>query len=144
MITIRQALGPDTPAVAKLFARTCRESLPFLQVLHTPEEDLAFFGGLVATGGVTVAAENGTLLGFMAESPGWIEHLYLAPEAQGRGLGARLVSQAQGRQDRLELWCFAQNLGARAFYERMGFRPVRETEGENEQGLPDILFRWER
>ena len=31
---------------------------------------------------------------------------------------------------------------ARAFYERHGWRAVRETDGENEEGAPDVRYVW--
>ena len=34
------------------------------------------------------------------------------------------------------------NARARAFYERQGFQPVSRTDGDNEEQLPDILYRW--
>jgi hypothetical protein len=34
------------------------------------------------------------------------------------------------------------NEGARRFYARQGFVEIGRSEGENEEGLPDVLFRW--
>ena len=47
------------------------------------------------------------------------------------------------RQDRLFLWTFVANQKARAFYRREGFREVEQTEGDNEEGLPDVRLTWE-
>jgi putative acetyltransferase len=47
-------------------------------------------------------------------------------------------------RDRLSLWTFQANEGARRFYAREGFAEVRMTEGDNEEGLPDVLLEWVR
>ena len=81
----------------------------------------------------------------MVLSPGWIEHLYVAPGHTNTGLGSELVRFAQNRAtDSLDLWTFVSNLGARRFYERHGFVEVDRTEGDNEEGEPDVLLRWIR
>ena len=41
-----------------------------------------------------------------------------------------------------QLWTFAANTGARRFYERHGFVATRRTDGDNEEGAPDILYVW--
>jgi NTE family protein len=81
--------------------------------------------------------------GFVAFGGGEVEHLYVAPGRQGAGIGAALLGLAQARAERLELWVFARNSRARAFYERRGFRLVRETDGsENEERTPAARYRW--
>lgn len=76
---------------------------------------------------------------------GWVEQLYLAPGATGAGLGTRLLAHALAALAAhgcpVRLWCFAQNHGARRFYERAGFAPVRWGDGSgNEEGQPDVLY----
>jgi GNAT superfamily N-acetyltransferase len=69
--------------------------------------------------------------------------LYLAPEARGRGVGRALVAAAKARRpEGLTLWTFVANEGARRFYAREGFVEVGRTEGENEEGLADVLLAW--
>lgn len=143
-VKLRRAESKDVPAVARLFARSCLVCLPFLRVLHSPAEDLAFFAAALDKGRITLAEQEGRLLGFAAESLGWIDHLYLEPDARGRGIGRLLARDVQGRNDRLQLWCFAQNLAALRFYASLGFLEVRRTERDNEQGLPDVLLGWRR
>lgn len=66
--------------------------------------------------------------------------LYVA--TPGKGLGRILLDHAKAGRDRLDLWTFVANSGARRFYAREGFVEVRRTDGENEENLPDILLRW--
>lgn len=142
--TLRPAVESDIADVARLFARSRAAALPFLPVLHSGEEDIAFFAFYLDRGLITLAERNGGLLGFIAETPGWIEQLYLEPARRGQGIGQMLVDIAKARQPRLELWCFVDNLAGRVFYARQGFTEVRRTDGDNEAGLPDILFGWQR
>jgi GNAT superfamily N-acetyltransferase len=39
-------------------------------------------------------AFDGDILGFIALRDGWIDHLYVRPEAQGRGAGGALLAYA--------------------------------------------------
>jgi putative acetyltransferase len=140
----RPATQEDADALAVLFTAS-RGLLRFLPVLHTAEEDRGYIAGMVlANMRVTVAeADDGRLLGFIAEEPGWVEHLYLAPQSRRIGIGTALLDIAKTHQPLLDLWCFADNHPARAFYERHGFMAVERTDGENnEAGMPDIRYRW--
>lgn len=142
-VTFRRAEAEDVDAIVGIFTRSRAVALPFLPKLHSAAEDRAFFSGLLETGTVTLASAARPV-GFMAETEGWIEHLYLDPEHRGRGIGDALMGEAMARQGRLQLWCFAQNHPARRFYERLGFSAQRHTDGDNEEGLPDILYVWQR
>ncbi len=87
---------------------------------------------------VHVGEENGVICGFIAADGPFVTALYLAPAARNRGLGARLL--ASTRQSPQRLWTFQPNTAACRFYAREGFRENRRTEGDNEEGLPDILL----
>jgi len=58
---------------------------------------------------------------------GWLDHIHLAPEFRGRGVGQALFSQAlealaaEGLREAV-LWVYADNAEARAFYERQGWQ----------------------
>lgn len=93
---------------------------------------------------VWVAEEGGLVVGFVALSDDLLDHIYVQPDAQGRGLGGALLDTAKRRRpDGFALWVFQQNEGARRFYERHGLRLVRETDGSgNEERTPDALYEW--
>ena len=145
MIALRRAVAADAPEVAVLFA-TSRRLLTFLPDLHTIEEDQVYVRDKVLRDfRLTVAERDGAIVGFMAELEGWIEHLYVDAAQLRSGVGSVLIADAQSRNEDLQLWCFANNLRGRAFYERMGFEAVKFTDGaRNEARAPDILYRWER
>ena len=63
--------------------------------------------------------------------------------ARGRGVGKALLDTAKARSDRLELWCFQANAGARRFYAREGLAEVERTDGAgNDEKLPDVRLVW--
>jgi putative acetyltransferase len=145
VITLRPATEADAGEIAALFA-TSRRLLTFLPDLHTVEEDRIYVRDKVLRDfRVTVAERDGAIVGFMAELEGWIEHLYIDAAQLRSGVGSVLIADAQSRNEDLQLWCFANNMRGRAFYERMGFEAVKFTDGaRNEARAPDILYRWER
>lgn len=145
MIALRLATEADAAEIAALFA-VSRRLLTFLPDLHTVEEDRVHVRDTVLRDyRVTVAERDGRIVGFMAELVGWIEHFYTDAAQLRTGIGSALMADAQSRNTELQLWCFADNLRGRAFYEKQGFEAVKFTDGAgNEAKAPDILYRWER
>jgi GNAT superfamily N-acetyltransferase len=121
-----------------------RVSLPYLPELHTPQEDLRFFADKLLPGNeVWLAEEGGGVLGYIAFHPGWIAHLYVHPDHQGRGVGPRLLERALADSGERRLWTFQRNARARTFYEARGFELERLTDGaDNEEREPDALYLW--
>lgn len=83
------------------------------------------------------------IIALLVLSDGSVEHLHVDPEWTGQGLGSLLVGLAKDRcAGSLDLWTFQSNTGARRFYERHGFSAVAMTDGDNEEGAPDVHYRW--
>jgi GNAT superfamily N-acetyltransferase len=145
-VTLRRATLDDMPALARLHRRTVTVSLPFVPHLHTPAEDAWWFAErLYPSNEIWLAEAPDGPDGYVAFRPDFIEHLFVRPEAQGAGVGLALLDKAREMAAELTLWTFQQNLRARRFYERHGFVAIRETDGEdNEEKLPDVLYRWRR
>lgn len=143
---IRRANLDDMPALARLHRVTVTTSLPFVPSLHTPQEDAWWFAEqLYAANEVWLAEAEGAPVGYIAFRPGFIEHLFVHPDEQGAGLGPQLLERAKTAFAELSLWTFQQNQRARAFYEKHGFAAILETDGaDNEEKLPDVLYRWRR
>jgi len=142
----RHATLDDMPAVARIHRLAFFAAMPHMPVLHTPEETLAFHSTAVFPfAEIWLTEQTGVTTGFIAFRPGWINHLYVHPDHQGRGHGSALLALAQASAPSLRLWTFQCNLGARRFYERHGFRIEQETDGSNnEERQPDILYFWRR
>ena len=111
----------------------------------TLADDRAFFmEKMRPRNDVWVAERDGRLVGFMAVEPGWVNQLYVAVEAQGRGVGSTLIEHAKTLMEDIRLHTFQANAAARAFYARHGFEEVALGISEAPEEEPDVLLRWRR
>ena len=143
--TCRQATPADADAIAAVFSPSFR-LLAFLPMLHTVDEDRGFIAEVVLRQcEVTVAEATGRIVAFLARDGEEIRLLYTHPGFIGAGAGSLLLVGTKASAPALELWCFQANTAARRFYERHGFRAIRFTDGrDNEEKMPDVLYRWRR
>ena len=143
---LRQLKLDDMDAAARVVRTAFDQALPSLAGLHTPEEDQWFFRERVfETCEVWGAFDGAAMRGIIAFREGWIDQLYVLPEAQRRGVGKDLLQVAQNAFDRLQLWTFQRNAPARRFYKARGFALIQETDGAgNEEKEPDALYLWTR
>ncbi len=139
---IRRAVPEDAVACAAII-NAWIDSRDWMPRVHTPDEVEAFYRDFVfQKREVWVSGEP--VLGYMTLDPeaGEVKALYTATPGQGRGKA--LLDHAKVGREALELWTFVANDGARRFYAREGFEEIKETDGDNEEGLPDVLLRWDR
>ncbi|MEJ1160175.1 GNAT family N-acetyltransferase [Prosthecomicrobium sp. N25] len=129
---VRPARADDVPALAAIAEAAYGEA--FAGILE-PETlagyDRAFFEGRFAAGlaSLTVAEAGGTVTGFAKTTAGHLDMLFVAPGLQGTGAGSALLADAEARGVGT-LDCFRDNLPARRFYERRGWRLARSYERE--------------
>jgi GNAT superfamily N-acetyltransferase len=140
---IRRASPEDVEAVVRVFHESRAEAMPWLPVIHTAEEDAAFYADRLA-GEAWVYELDGGVAGFALVRDDELDALYVAPEAQRRGVGSSLFRQAQAaRPNGFGWWVFRDNTGARLFYETLGGRLLYETDGAgNEERTPDARYEW--
>jgi putative acetyltransferase len=94
---------------------------------------------------LTPVGGGARVAGYCAFRDGWVEHLYVEPAAQGRGLGLAQLNQTMMGQSHLKLWVFQQNTPAIGFYSRRGFHLVEVRDGSgNAEREPDALYEWRR
>jgi GNAT superfamily N-acetyltransferase len=99
---------------------------------------------LLPGGGTWLVENEDELIGMMSLRDGWIDQLYVDPNYVGQGSGSKLMAHAKLLcPGGLDLWTFQSNVRARRFYETHGFRPVSKTTGDNEEGAPDVHYRWD-
>src|SRR5262245_32052941 len=73
----------------------------------------------------------------------WNDRPYVEPAHFGKGRGSALIAVAKRQRPAgLKLWTFEANSRARQFYERHGFVATGRTDGENEEGAPDVRYEW--
>lgn len=141
-LALRPARSTDAGKTGDILHRF-QEETPWMPKLHTGAETIAFCGSMIDRGWVTVAEEDGRICGFIARDGTEICSLYVAPEAQGRGVGKALLEDAKASRTPLTLWAFQANEGAQRFYLREGFAETDRSDGaRNEEGLPDIAYTW--
>jgi GNAT superfamily N-acetyltransferase len=113
--------------------------MPYLPNLHTPEQDLAFFTTEIGSSDCRVAVIDGHVVGFGCVRDSWLNHLYISPDFQGKGIGSELLKTFGSDID--QFWVFQKNSRARDFYKRHGFVEVEFTDGSaNEEREPDVRF----
>src|ERR1700730_7640652 len=141
---LRQLAIEDMDRAAAVHRMSFDQVLPALAGLHTPDEDRWFFNERVfAAFPLWGYFDDNELVGFIAFREGWIDHLYVLPSSQRRGVGVALLRVAQSRSCPLSLWTFQRNKNARKFYEKHGFILVDVTDGyRNEEKEPDTMYSW--
>ena len=140
---IRRAAPRDAEAVVWIFRESPAEAMPWLPVLHTEAEDRAWYRERLG-GEAWVYELGGRTAGFALVREDDLDALYVAPDAQRRGIGAALFRQAQeARPGGFGWWVFRDNVRARRFYESLGGRLLYETDGAgNEEKTPDVRYEW--
>jgi GNAT superfamily N-acetyltransferase len=143
--TLRRLTLEEMDRAAIIQRTSFDERLPWLAGLHTPDEDRAFFRKRVFAECEIWGAADREIIGIIAFREGWIDQLYVLPGHQRLGAGDALLRVAKAVFSSLHLWTFQKNTLARSFYEKRGFKMVKETDGsDNEEREPDVLCRWQR
>ncbi len=90
-----------------------------------------------------VAAEN-KIAGFTAfGTDHLVTALYVDRNYRRQGVGRLLLNCAKRYCDSdVSLWTFQKNQSAIDFYGHEGFVEINRTDGDNEEGLPDLLMEW--
>jgi tRNA (guanine37-N1)-methyltransferase len=137
-VVIRAATAADAGAMVTVqraaFAPLQRDN-PGVDVAELVE-GVADVRAWADEGRTLVAVSAGRLVGFArgkAREGRWrIARLAVAPDLQGRGLGARLLAEIEGSAPEgtsgFEVMTGAGSTGTRRFYKRAGYRLRRETE----------------
>lgn len=112
---------------------------------HSIDEQVAYLLQHVAPmSRVRVAMQGARIDGFLASTPACVVQLYVRVESIGQGIGGALLHLAQVESSgRLELFTFARNVRARAFYEHHGFKATAFGFEPTWQ-LQDVKYEWVR
>lgn len=140
----RPASAADTEPVRRLVHLAFAHYTP--RIGEQPAPMTADYDQVVAQGRCWVVEEDGRLVGMvqLATAPGHltVETIAVAPDAQGRGIGARLLTFAENRARALGLpevrlytnEAMTENL---AYYPRRGYREIGR---ETRNGFRRVLF----
>jgi GNAT superfamily N-acetyltransferase len=139
---VRRADPDEALVISELWLRS-RRAADIPPPVHTDDEVRAWVRELLLPSReVWVATADGDVAGVMALEDEWVEQLYIDPEHQRRGHGARLLEVAQATRPALALWTFESNLGAQGFYEAHGFTRSGLPSADNEEHAAAICYRW--
>ncbi len=143
-VTLKPARKADGAAIGSILSGWIDET-DWMPRIHTREQDLEHGCMLVDVCNVSLARSGDQVVGFLARQGDEIQALYLARDARGQGVGARLLEQAKGQAEQLALWSFQANCAALRFYLWHGFVEDQRTDGAgNDEGLPDVHLVWKR
>lgn len=142
ILEVRRRSGALLEQLLELWERSVRASHTFLSPAEISAIRPDVPGALTQVPHLVIARERETPLGFLGAEGRRLEMLFLEPEARGRGIGTALVRYALDAYSLREVTVNEQNIAARGFYERLGFRTVRRTPLD-EQGRPYPLLYME-
>jgi GNAT superfamily N-acetyltransferase len=143
---VRRGRLEEGPELADLWLRSRSASPPAIPPpVHPDDEVRTWFSEVVLPQReVWVAQVDEATVGLLVLDGDWVDQLYVEPGRTSQGIGSCLLEVAKSRRPRgLRLWTFQANPGARRFYERHGFTAKATTEGDNEEGAPDVRYEWE-
>lgn len=142
---IRDAEKADMPACAAILNAWIDET-EWMPRVHDHEDVERYYSDVVfQERQVKIADVDGKVCAFMALSnDAYVTALYVGSRHRRDRLGKSLLDHAKTLYpEQLNLWTFDENKDAQRFYHRENFVEVRRTGGDNEENLPDILFRWD-
>ena len=144
-MTVRLADHDDVDALRAIAAAAYQ---PYIaRIGRAPAPMTADYDQAVRSGQTWVAVQDGQISGFvvLVAEPGYllVENLAVRPAAQGRGIGSRLLAQAEQHARRLGLSeirlytneAMTENL---AYYPRRGYI---ETHRADQDGFQRVFFR---
>jgi GNAT superfamily N-acetyltransferase len=145
-LALRPATEADLPAVTEVLMAAREAAYPAMpHGVHVPDEVRAWVAGwdLAATP-VWLACSGAAVLGYARFDEVWLDDLYVAPSAQGGGVGSALLDVVKAqRPGGFCLWVFESNAPARRFYAARGLVELEHTDGSaNEERAPDLRMAW--
>lgn len=147
---VRPWAPEDTDELVRMWRASFERALG-LRDPHPIEEQRAYLETQVLPGNRVLVVIEGSadrgaarVVAFVAASDAKVAQLYVAADRQRRGIGGALLDWAKSRSaGTLRVFTFERNAGARAFYERHGFRVVGRGFEPTWQ-LPDVEYEWRR
>ena len=145
-LVLRLGEARDAAAIAAIHLAARREAMPWLRDVHSDEETYSWVAEQVLPRHeVWVAEVYAQVVGVASLEGDVLAQLYVLPGYQGIGIGSALFAKAQElRPAGFTFYVFQRNARARAFYKRRGCVAIAFGDGsDNEEGEPDVLYRWE-
>ena len=145
---IRDYRPEDFDAVTILWRIAREKSLPEFQRAkgHFFYEDRDYFRDhVLKENHVFVVEIDEHPVAFMAMHDDFIDHLYVHPDYQSRGIGKDLLNFARQRSpEHIWLYTLQINRTARAFYEKNGFTAEKFGVSPPPENEPDVEYHWRK
>ena len=146
---LREYRPEDFDAVTVLWRISREKSLPQFfnnEQSHFFYEDQDYFRhDILVENDVWVVEYEKRPIAFLAIREDFIDHLYVHPDYQNRGIGKALLDHArQLSPDHLWLYTLQVNVKACAFYERQGFVAEKFGFSPPPENEPDVEYHWRR
>jgi GNAT superfamily N-acetyltransferase len=142
---LRSARTQDMEACARILNDWIDEA-DWMPRVHSHADVVKYYKSVVASDRKSFVVVSGSsTLGFMVLGPDHlVSALYVDRNYRRQGVGQLLLNCAKREfDDKVHLWTFQKNAAALRFFQREGFREINRTDGDNEEGLPDILLEWQ-
>lgn len=146
---LRKATLADAEAILSIYLASRKKLVTFAPLVNSDESIYQWICEiLIPKSQVIVAEKDGIIVGMMALSKkdgiGWVDQLYLSPKVVRQGIGTLLIKAAKSMLGSpIRLYTFQENVEARLFYEKNGFKILAFSDGSrNEENCPDILYEW--
>ena len=123
---IRPHTVQDHAAIVEVWMAASRIATPFLSERFMAEERERIRSMWLPRAETWVAEHEGAVAGFISLIGHEVGGLFVHPDHQGRGIGRALMDHAVRLRGSLFLDVFEDNAIGRRFYDRYGFRLVRE------------------
>ncbi len=147
-ILVRDYRPEDFDAVTILWRIAREKSLPEYQRAkgHFFYEDQDYFRDhILEENRVWVVEIDERPVAFMAMREDFIDHLYVHPDYQNRGIGNSLLDYArQLSPEHLWLYTLQVNANARLFYEKNGFTAEQFGMTPPPDSEPDVQYHWRK
>ena len=137
---IRKMQNADTDRVADIWLDANLEAHSFISPQYW-KGNFNLVKEMLPRVGVYVYENDWEIWGFIGLSGAYIEGIFVSGEMQSQGVGKRLLDFVKTKKTELRLNVYQKNTGAIRFYQREGFKILREGMDEA-TGEKDYEMTW--
>ena len=123
---IRKHKETDLEAILEVWHQASTLAHPFLDEAFVEKATKAMREIYIPGSETWVYEENGIIIGFIGMMGNEIGGLFVLPHHHSKGVGRQLVEFIRESYEELEVEVFKQNKIGRAFYDKYGFKIIKE------------------